>query len=266
MLIIKESANFGRKHYHMYSTNLTDSQWKSISKFFDLQRKRKYSLRNIIDGILYLLKSGAQWELLPREFPPFGITFYYFRKWKTDGIWQQIVLELAKAARKAIGKNATPYALILDSQTVKNSEWGVQDKGFDGNKRIQGRKRNVAIDSTGFLLSCVVSPANRHDSVAGKELIKRIASLELPGLGMLVADKAYGGLKEEVAREYGWELQVSPQLKEREFIPVAHRWKVERSISWMMWSRRLSKDYELHSASSEAWVMIHSLKNILKYF
>jgi len=250
----------------MYQTNLTDSQWEGISIFFDLKRKRAYCLRSIIDGMLYISKTGVQWHMLPKEFPPFGITFYYFRKWKIQGLWQRILLQQTKKVRVATEKNEEPSAVVLDSQSIKNSERGVPDKGFDGHKKIQGRKRHIVTDSNGRLLTCLVGRANEHDLPAAKRVIEKIKTLELPNIKFVVADGAYTGLIEWAKENYGLEIQISKQIKEKKFVPVAHRWKVERFISWMMWSRRLSRDYEVNLDSSEAWVMIHGIRNTLRFF
>ncbi len=250
----------------MYSTNLTDSQWEGINKFFDIKRKRKYSLRAIINGILYIAKSGAQWALLPKDFPPHGIVHYYFMTWRKSGIWQTILLDYIKKFRIKHNQNSEPTVIVIDSQSIKNSERGVQDKGFDGHKRIKGRKRHVATDSNGRLISCIVGPANEHDLKAGMRLIDQVQELDLPNVKFIVADGAYCSLVAWAKKKYGIEIQISIQIKEKKFIPVAHRWKVERFISWMMWSRRLSRDYELNIESSEAWVLVCGIRNLLRFF
>ena len=251
----------------MYSTNLTDSQWEGISIFFDQKRKRAYPLRNIVNAILYISKTGVQWHLLPKEFPPYGITFYYFKKWKASGLWQKILLHQTKQVRIISGKSKEPMTVIFDSQSIKNSERGVIEKGFDGHKRIQGRKRHVVTDSNGRLLTTVVGPGNEHDLPAAKRLIERIKLLQLPNVNLIVADGAYLGLIEWVKVNFtGVKIQISKQIKEQKFVPIAHRWKVERFISWMSWSRRLSRDYELNIDSSEAWALIHGIRNTLHFF
>lgn len=250
----------------MYKTNLTDSQWQGMAKYFDTARKRKYSLRDIINAILYISKAGCQWAMLPKDFPPYGIVHYYFKLWEKNGKWQMINLGLLKNYREKEGKAPEPTTFIIDSQSIKNSERGVQDKGFDGHKKIKGRKRHVATDSNGRLLSCIVGPANEHDLKAGKRLIEKVMGLDLPNVKFVVADGAYSSLVDWAKEKHGVEIQISIQVKEKKFIPVAHRWKVERFISWMMWSRRLSRDYELNIESSQAWVLVCGIANILRFF
>jgi transposase len=250
----------------MYPTNLTDSQWEGIANFFDVKRKRAYSLRRIIDAIMYISKTGAQWHMLPKEFPPTGITFYYFRQWTQTGLWQKILLHQTKEVRIKTGKDKEPSTLIIDSQSIKNSERGVDEKGFDGHKKIQGRKRHLITDSNGRLLSCIVGRANEHDLPAGERLVQQVMNLPLPKISFLVADGAYTKLVDWAKDKFELKVQISKQVKEQGFVPVAHRWKVERFISWMMWSRRLSRDYEVNLDSSQAWVMIQGIRNTLHFF
>lgn len=250
----------------MYTTNITDSQWEGMAKFLDTKRKRKYSLREIMNAIFYISKTGVQWALLPNDFPPYGIVHYYFKSLERSGIWQAINLEYLKMFREKSEKEKEPTVFIIDSQSIKNSERGVQDKGFDGHKKIKGRKRHIATDSNGRLITSIVGPANEHDLKAGMRLIDEVMSLNLPNIKFVVADGAYKSLVEWAMEKYKVEFQISMQIKEKKFIPVAHRWKVERFISWMMWSRRLSRDYELNTESSKAWVLVAGIANILKFF
>jgi transposase len=249
----------------MYSTNLTDSQWQGISIFFDLKRKRAFNLRDIVNAMLYISKTGVQWKMLPNDFPPYGTVFYYFKKWKKNGLWRKISQYTTKLARVKMGYSPEMLTLIIDSQSIKNSERGVIDKGFDGHKKIQGRKRTVSTDSIGHIVDCVVGPANEHDLPAAKRLIEKLKTFGMSALKYIVADGAYRGLETWAREKYGIEVQISKQIKEKKFTPIALRWKVERSISWLMWSRRLSRDYEANTDSSEAWVLIAGIRNTLKY-
>jgi transposase len=230
----------------MYLTNVTDSQWEGMANFFDLKRKRAYSLRRIVDAVMYISKTGVHWHMLPKDFPPYGIVFYYFRKWTRTGLWQKILLHQTKQVRVKTGKDEQPTTIIIDSQSVKNSERGVDEKGFDGHKKIQGRKRHLITDSNGRLLTCIVGRANEHDLPAAKRLIEQLMKLELPKVTFLIADGAYTKLAQWAMEHHKLEVHISKQIKEQKFVPVAHRWKVERYISWMIWSRRLSKYYELN--------------------
>jgi putative transposase len=131
----------------MHATDLTSSQYEVIKKFVDDTRKRKYSLKQIISGIFYLCRTGAQWRMLPKEFPGWQLVYYYFNKWLKTGLWERIQPHLPKMVRKRQGRKACPSLAIIDSQSMKNCEWGIPDKGFDGNKRIKGRKRHIIVDA-----------------------------------------------------------------------------------------------------------------------
>ena len=248
-----------------YSTDLTDSQWEVISIFFDNQRKRKYNLRDIINGILYQTRTGVQWRLLPKDFPPYGTVSYYYHKWCKQNLWHAINRKLIIEERKSRGRYASPSVGIVDSQTVKHSLWGAGEKGFDGNKKIKGRKRHIIIDTLGLILAVVVTVANRHDSKGGKSLLKRVAKAGYGRLRIIVADGAYPSIGKWLLEFYGWILQISTiSEKGRGFQPVPQRWKVERTISWLNWNRRLIVDYERSIQSSENRVLIANIAYLLK--
>ena len=137
-----------------YSSNVSDSQWQIISKYLDIERNRKYELREIINAILYLVKTGCQWRMLPGDFPNWSIVYYYFSVWKQDGTLEQIHESLIEKIRKQHNKNEEPSVGIIDAQSVKNTLVSSQDKGFDAGKKIKGIKRHIkkCIGSKGFQL------------------------------------------------------------------------------------------------------------------
>ena len=177
----------------MYPTDLTDSQWEVIEEILNDQRKRKYALRSIINAILYLNRSGCQWRMLPKDYPPYGSCFYYYRKWTRDGTWVRINTSLNRKVRKRAGRKPSPSVGVIDSQSVKNSERGVIDKGFDGYKKIQGRKRHIVIDTLGLILAAVVHPANIHDSKKALAVSERLKKMRYRRLKIILADQAYAG-------------------------------------------------------------------------
>lgn len=249
----------------MYPTDLTDSQYEVIKEFVEDNRKRKYSLKRIISGVLYLCRSGAQWRMLPKEYPCWQLVYYYFHKWIKTGIWEQIQEHLRKRVRKKQGRMECPSMAIIDSQSIKNSEWGIPDKGFDGNKRIKGRKRHIIVDTLGILLGIIVTEANVHDSVAAKVLLKRMKG-KLPRLKKILADAGYLG-DELVRLTRKWLnciFEVVKRSDERGFKVIPKRWIVERSISWFSWFRRLSRDYEANMETSENWAYIASIAMLLR--
>ncbi len=250
-----------------YPTSLTNSQWQCIKKILNDKRKRKVRLRAVWDAILYQLKTGCQWRMLPREFGAWGTVYYYFRKWVYSGAWHRVQAKLHEQVREKYSREASPSLGIIDSQSVKNSEWGIPDKGYDGNKKVKGRKRHIVVDTLGILMCIVVTAANVHDSVAAEQVIKRMMN-KFPRLKKMLADGGYTGerLKQLAKDELGIEFEVVTRSDEAGFKVIPKRWIVERSISWLMWSRRLSKDYEANMESSEAWVLVASIAMMVRNF
>lgn len=250
-----------------YPTSLTNSQWQCIKKILNDQRKRKVRLRRVWDAILYQLKTGCQWRMLPKAFGAWSSVYYYFRKWLISGAWQRVQAKLHELVREKYSREASPSLGIIDSQSVKNSERGVPDKGYDGNKKVKGRKRHIVVDTMGILMCVVVTAANVHDSVAAERVFKRLAG-KYPRLKRILADGGYAGdrLVRLAQAELGVELDVVTRRDEAAFKVIPKRWIVERSISWLMWSRRLCKDYEMNIESSEAWVLVASIAMMMKNF
>jgi putative transposase len=251
----------------MYPTNLTDSQYEVIKGIVNDQRKRKYELRSIINAILYISKGGIQWRLLPKDFPSWQLTYYYFRKWLLCGVWNKLQKTLREMVREKHHKKACPSLGIIDSQSVKNSEWGLPDKGFDGNKKIKGRKRHIIVDTLGLLLCIVVTSANVHDGVAAESIFEKMKG-KFPRLKKILADGGYKGerLFNLARSSLKAVFEVVTRSDEIGFKVIPKRWIVERSIAWFNWHRRLSKDYEANMESSEAWVLIASISMMIRKF
>ena len=251
----------------MYSTDLTDSQWEVMEDILNDKRKRKYSLREILNGVFYLKKSGCQWRLLPKEYPPYQSCYYYFRKWTKTGQWKAINKALNELYRLKNKRAASPSVGIIDSQTVKSSEWGVPDKGFDGHKKINGRKRHIVIDTLGCILAVVVHSANKHDSKGAILLLKELFDQKYNKIFKIIGDHAYRGIIHNIAAVfYGWMIEVFSWPLIKEFIVIPQRWKVERSFAWCNWDRRLSKDYECETDSAAAFVYISNIHRLIRKF
>jgi len=255
----------------MYETDLTDSQWQVMQDALPVTRRRKYSLRLILNALLYLTKSGCQWRLLPNDFPPYPICFYYFRRWQRSGEWARLNKMLVEADRQqtAPSAHASPSVAIVDAQSVKCSERGVLDKGFDGHKQVQGRKRQLAVDTGGRLLAAHVGPANENDRTGGRAVLEKLRQQGFARLKLVLTDAGYDGrpLAEWVQAHCGWRLETAPGLRGGGgFTPQPVRWVVERSISWLHWDRRLSRDFECETSSAEATLYLSSIRHLIRKF
>ena len=244
---------------------LTDSQWQNIEEYLPTQRKRKHDLRNICDAIFWLLRIGSQWRNLPEVFPPWRSVYYYFCKWSNDGTLRTINEGLNKKERKRRNKSATPSMLSIDSQSVKAGPFISQDKGIDGNKRINGRKRHIITDTLGLVWGVVVHAANEADGSTGHRVVQPLVGY-LSRLKKILADAAYRHtFKEWVEQQLlGVEVEISsrpPTIKG--FVPVKWRWVTEQTFGRFNFFRRLDKDHEKTVQSSEAWVFWQNCQTIL---
>jgi putative transposase len=243
-----------------YDSNLTDSQWEIISEIIDDQRKRKYSLRLIVDAILYVTKSGVQWRLLPKDFPKWQLVYYYFRKWSLNGLTEQIHESLLAKVRRKKGKQASPSLGLMDSQSIKTTSV-TQEKGIDGNKKISGRKRFIVTDTIGLILAIFIAPANTGER-EGAEQVLRTMRGKYPRLVRILADQGFDGQAfiEKIERTFGWVLEIVAKAAGiGGFQVLPKRWIVERTFGWLAFQRRLVKDYEdiiEHSTCFVHWAMI----------
>lgn len=255
----------------MYETDLTDSQWQVMQQILSDTRRRKYSLRLIINALLYLTKSGCQWRLLPNDFPPYALCYYYFRRWQADGRWAKLNQGLVRREREqsAPSGQASPSVALLDAQSVKCSERGVLDKGVDSHKKIQGRKRQLVVDTGGRLLAVHVGPAPENDRTGGKAALEKLLTQGFERLIVVLTDAGYDGqpLAQWVQAHCGWHLASAPGLSgQGGFTPQPTRWVVERSISWLHWDRRLSRDFECLPVAAEATLYLSSIRHLIRKF
>jgi putative transposase len=175
-----------------YPTNVSNSQWQVISKFLDVKRNRKYNLEEIVNGILYLVKTGCQWRMLPGDFPKWQIVYYYFSVWKKDGVFEQIHESLVEGIRKSVGRNEEPSVGIIDAQSVKSSLVSSEDKGFDAGKRIKGIKRHIIVDTLGLILAVVIQSASVQDRNGGIDVVQKLVE-NWRKVVLLFADSGYNG-------------------------------------------------------------------------
>jgi putative transposase len=252
----------------LYPTDLTDSQWHLIEDLIPKARPggrpRSLDMRKVVDAILYITVTGAQWRMLPRECPKWKSVYHYFRAWRLSGDWQRIHDTLRSLLRRRSGRHKHPTAGALDSQSVKTSgSPGV--RGYDSGKRVKGRKRHILVDTLGLLLAIVVTPASVQDRDGARLLLR-----QLPGsakkLRLIWVDGGYRGqLLDWVTAHFHFRLQ--PVLRsddQRSFVLLPHRWVVERTFAWITAHRRLAKDYETLPSTSETFVYIAMTRLMLK--
>jgi len=249
-----------------YSSNVSDSQWQIISKYLDIERNRKYELREIINAILYLVKTGCQWRMLPVNFPNWPIVYYYFSVWKQDGTLEQIHEFLVEKIRKQHNKNEEPSVGIIDAQSVKNTLVSSQDKGFDAGKKIKGIKRHIIVDTLGLILAVVIQSASVQDRDGAISVINALTE-NWKKVIKIFADSGYRGeLIEIVKRRFKIELEIIKRNELHTFKVLPKRWIVERTFSWIDTNRRNSKNYERLNQTSVAMVHLSAIRIMLNRF
>lgn len=250
----------------IYPTDLNDTQWKYIEQYFPEQktgRPRKYGWREILNAIFYMVKNGCVWRALPHDLPPWQSVYGYFRQLQKDGHWEELNQIIRELVRQQVHKEATASLMILDSQTAKSAEGGEQ-RGFDGFKRVIGRKRNLVVDSMGLLVLAKVTSANVQDVHAGKKLLQDLHERPqlLLRLKKIIADGGYRGeLEVWVSQEMQVTLEIVLKLGDHKgFQVLPKRWVIERTIAWISRQRRLARDYERRVSTCEAFLYIAMLR------
>lgn len=248
-----------------YPSDLTDREWTLIAPMLPAARRggrpRTTNLRDVVDAIQYIASSGCQWRMLPRDFPPVSTVRGYFYAWRDQGLWYAINHLLVAATRELEGREASPTAGVIDSQSVKTTEAGGVC-GYDAGKKTRGRKRHILTDTIGLMLVLVVQSAGVQDRDGAPEVL-RFARFRFPWLRHVFADGGYGGQKlRNMLKGCGdWSIEIIRRSDTAEgFEVLPRRWVVERTFAWLGRSRRLAKDWEKSAESSAAWGYISSIK------
>ena len=233
-----------------YPSDVTDEEWAFVAPYLTLMKEeapqRVYRLREVFNGLRWIIRAGAPWRFMPSDLPPWEMVYQQSQRWIKAGVFEHMVHDLRALLRLAEGRHEQPTAAIFDSRTLQSSPESGQRAGYDGAKRKKGSKTHIAVDTLGHLLALYVTPANVQDRAQVQELAQQVQEVTGQSLQIAFVDQGYTGEEPaQAAQAEGLRLEVIklPEAK-KGFILLPRRWVVERSFAWAARFRRLARDYE----------------------